>query len=259
MALDVKKLILKHQSWTSNALCFIPQKEHLNSKVLAILTHGYTDHKGSILPWASRLMEIGIPTFLFDLPGHYLGSYNEVLQFDEFKNEAHHLFSNAFQMLQKALNEELNNSTIILGGHSLGGLLALKATDLTTFNNQKVIGIGVGIGLAPINGTHLFNTDFYKNTLLLREQMVCPALSPANVFPWIKEEKAHLSIKNKRLHLITGDDDLVVGKDGTERLLDLLKENNNQVTIEKPKRLPHHMPELAASYIKKFLQDEKII
>ena len=56
------------------------------------------------------------------------------------------------------------------------------------------------------------------------------------------------------IHLITGIDDLVVGNDGMERFAEALALQNNTVTIEKPNKLPHHEPQLAAVHIKNVLK-----
>ena len=108
--------------------------------------------------------------------------------------------------------------------------------------------------MAPKNVVHLFDTPFYKSTLKVREQLVSPALNPDNVFPWIKEEKNHLNLENQDIHLISGIDDLVVGEDGVERFKQALEEKNNRVTMEKPSKLPHHEPQLAAAHVKKYLK-----
>ena len=143
---------------------------------------------------------------------------------------------------------------MVLGGHSLGSLLALKALTMKEFEPYKKLGIGVGLGMAPKDVVHLFDTPFYKSTLKVREQLVSPELKPDNVFPWIRDEKYNLQITNQDIHLISGDDDLVVGNDGMERFLENLVQKNNRVTIERPSKLPHHEPQGAASYVKKYLK-----
>ena len=72
----------------SNALLFLPDPSRPIKEGLAVFCHGYTAHKGDLLTWASRLSEEGLTTLIFDIPGHYLGSYNEVESFEEFKNFA---------------------------------------------------------------------------------------------------------------------------------------------------------------------------
>ncbi len=250
-----KALIPYNQDTFTHALVFHPSKESYEGKQ-AIFCHGYTADKGSILNWGIRLQEVGIKVILFDLPGHYLGNFSEVLDFEYFKENAHKLFYEAYKILNKDSQAEASSTALILGGHSLGALLALKAMELEAFSNIKKVGIGVGIGMAPKKGLHLFDTPFYKQTLLLRNQLISSALHSDNVFPWIKDEKEKIAIKNQKIHLITGIDDLVVGNDGMERFRDKLIENSNDVSFEKPSRLPHHEPNLAAVHIKKYLKDK---
>ena len=117
----------------------------------------------------------------------------------------------------------------------------------------------VGFGLPPQGVTHIFNTPFYKSTLHLRAQLVSPQLPPDEVFPWIKKRKEELDLTMQRIHFITGEDDVVVGKDGSQRLAKQLSDLGNDVTIEAPKRLAHHQPELAGPYIKKFLKSQSFL
>ncbi len=257
MTLRIKKCELTKGSWRSNAFIFLPSENTAQKSLVGLFTHGYTSHKGSILTWPTRLAEEGIASILFDLPGHYLGSFNEVSSFEEFKKGAHELFIKAHEELGKEVS--LEAKTLVFAGHSLGGLLSCKALGLKEFENKKKLAIAVGLGLAPDQGTHLFETDFYKNTLIIREQLVSPVLCHKNVFDWLKSEKENLTISGHRVHLITGMDDLVVGKSGSERLKELLEGLGNQVTLDRPTKLPHHMPEMGAPFVKKFLKTEKLI
>jgi predicted esterase len=252
--MKVIKHYLPYADQKTNALLFVPPDAVELKTAVALFTHGYTADKGSIINWSVRLAEVGIPSVLFDLPGHYLGNFSEVSDFEFFKHHAHDLFAEAFKLLENYKIDE-----VILGGHSLGAMLALKAIDLPNFKDYKKRAIGVGIGMAPQNAIHLFDTPFYKSTLNLREQLVSPALNSSNVFPWIKEEKQHVSVKGHTIHLITGLDDLVVGEDGAERFKALLDANGNITTIEKPTKLPHHEPQLAAGHIKKYLKSVGLI
>lgn len=254
---------LDFEKTKTNTMYFLPEEMNEEVPVFALFTHGYTADKSSILNWCLRLTEVGVPCALFDIPGHYLGNYSEVESFEYFTEHAHELFVEAFNGLTKAFLEEyplndhlLSKDTLklVLGGHSLGSLLALKAATLSIFSDYEKQVIGVGLGMAPQDMVHLFDSPFYKSTLNIREQLVSKALTADNVFPWIKEEKQRLTIKDTSIHLISGEDDLVVGEDGVERLRDDLLTRNNIVTVEKPSRLPHHEPQLAASYVKKFLR-----
>jgi len=49
---------------------------------------------------------------------------------------------------------------------------------------------------------------------------------------------------------------VVVGEDGMERFATYLESLGNIVSMEKPKKLAHHVPENAAPHIKKFFKDE---
>ncbi len=252
--MKVLKEYLPYADQKTNAMLFLPDEDVETKSTVAIFTHGYTADKGSIINWPIRLAEMGVPCVLFDLPGHYLGNYSEVESFDYFKDHAHELFYSAFTLLSDFKIDE-----VILGGHSLGAMLALKALNLPQFQNYNKRAICVGIGMAPKNVVHLFDTPFYKTTLNLREQLVSKALCSANVFPWIKKEKEDIKLLGHTIHLITGIDDLVVGNDGTERFKELLELQGNIVTIERPTRLPHHEPQLAASHVKKYLKKMELI
>ncbi|MBC7540867.1 MAG: alpha/beta hydrolase [Bacteriovorax sp.] len=265
--MKVTKLFLNYQSQKTNALVFLPEVggeiEGDVKATFAILTHGYTADKSSIINWPIRLAEAGVSCILFDLPGHYLGNFSEVEDFEHFKNHGHELFYEAFLSLKKSFIEEfplhenlLENDQLklVLGGHSLGAMLSLKALMLPEFKDFQKLSIAVGLGMAPKDVVHIFDTPFYKSTLKVREQLVSPALKPDNVFPWIKEEKQTIDVHDLTIHLITGADDLVVGNDGMERFAEVLKAQNNSVTTEKPAKLPHHEPQLAASYLKKYLK-----
>ena len=242
-----------------HALGFLPDPEkHSKINSMALFTHGYTSHKGSLLTWASRLVEEGVAVLIFDLPGHYLGGFFEVESFDSFKSSAHRLFCSAHKILASKLPEN-EFEQIILGGHSLGALLSLNALNDPYFADKNCRSICVGLGVLEEGKTHLFETPFYKSTLVLREQLVSPELSPEKVFSWIREEKHRLAVKNKIIHMITGEDDLVVGDQGSERIAAHLKSLGNMVSLEKPTKLPHHFPEQAASFIKKYFRKENLL
>lgn len=261
--MKITKNTLNYQDQNTNVMYFLPAFTDEVKPTFAVITHGYTADKSSIITWAIRLAEVGVSVALFDLPGHYQGNYSEVKDFGYFKSHAHELFSQAFKGLIAAFKEEFplnehfsepSTLKLVLAGHSLGAMLSLKAIGIPEFSNYKKLVIGVGLGMAPKGVVHLFDTPFYKSTLQVREQLVSPELKPDNVFPWIKEEKQSIQISNQQIHLITGVDDLVVGDDGMERFQESLILKNNKVTIDKPSKLPHHEPGLAASYIKKYLK-----
>ncbi len=266
MTIKIKKIKLSYIDQEVHALLFLPDASKVVKPSFGIFTHGYTSHKASILTWPSRLVEEGMSCLIFDLPGHYLGGFNEVEDFELFKTEAPKLFTQALTCLKDCFLEEFplyehyldsDELKVAIGGHSLGALLSLLA--LEEMNESDLTAICVGFGLPPEGVTHIFDTPFYKATLNLRSQLVSPGLDPKKVFPWIKKAKEKLSIANHNIHFITGDDDLVVGNDGSERLVKSLAQYGNHVTLEKPSKLPHHQPELAAVHIKRSLKELGLI
>lgn len=255
MGIKLTKKVLNNSYFQFNAMALIPDTERTEYKHWALFTHGYTASKRDNLSWAQRLAESGIPSVIFDLPGHYLGSFHECESFEDFKSYAHHCFKDAFDFLQHTLDQS-SPSSVILGGHSLGAMLSIKAQELSFLDQFNTISIGVGLGIGQHKTTHLFETSFYQKTLDLRRQLVSPALDSDNVFAWIKEEKLNVAVTGKRIHLITGEDDIVVGKGGMDAFSFILQEKGNTVTSQEPKRLPHHEPSMAASHIYHFLKKE---
>jgi len=235
--------VLSTNGLNVNSLTFIPPKQKLDPTIRAIFTHGYTSHKSSILSWASRLSIAGISVTIFDLPGHYLGGFNDFQDFSIFTNETPELFMKASQYQQGLLNQPA--SKLILGGHSLGALLSLQAAKL--FDIEKYLYL-VGFGMSEQDTTHFFATDFFRKTLNIRKQLVSKHLDPDVVFKWIKDQKQLIDLKNEKICLISGLDDVVVGENGADHLASKL-EIHNEVHLIKPKRLPHNLPELASTHI----------
>ncbi len=234
---------LKTDGLNVNSLTFIPAQDKLKPNMRAIFTHGYTSHKSSILSWASRLSLVGIPVTIFDLPGHYLGGFNDFQDFATFTNEAPKLFVKA----QEFQNQQLNQAPdkLILGGHSLGALISLHAAKL--FDIEKYLFL-VGFGMNDQDTKHFFATDFFRKTLNIRKQLVSKHLDPDIVFQWIRDQKQLLDNKNEKICLISGEDDVVIGPQGADNLAKKL-ELHNEVHLIKPKRLPHNQPEMAATHI----------
>lgn len=259
MSIKIEKCKLEYLGWTVEAMIFIPSPDVQSSESVALISHGYTSSKNSVLNWAIRLAEEGVPCLLFDQPGHYLGSFNEVEDFEEYQESAHEMFLMAKAELEKHIGGSSSYQRMILCGHSLSGLLSLKALNLPEFAYSNTIAVAVGLGMAPLDKLHLFDTPLFKSTLLLREQFVSPALGYKAVFKWIKEEKEALELENKEVYLLCGEDDNVVGADGAERLQQLLLDQGNKVILEKPKKMPHHQPEMAAPHLKKLLRDHSLI
>lgn len=246
-----------------NAFAFIPSLTS-NKKIRpewALFTHGYTSHKGDCLNWATRLVESGVPCLIFDQPGHYLGSFNELNSWEDFKDHAHELFAEAFIRLNSLMEIHLgvgqypSPKSIILGGHSLGAFTSIKALELKAFQDLSKLAVAVGIGIGQRQATHLFETAFYEKTLSLRRQLVSPHLDSKVVFSWLKNEKENMNVFSQRIHCITGEDDIVVGGGGLEAFIEVLEKNSNVVTFDRPKKLPHHEPGGAAPHIYAFLKN----
>ena len=255
----IKKTYLTYLSWKVEAFIFLPKKLS-NSNTLAIFTHGYTSHKGSLISWGHKLANASIPALIFDLPGHYLGSFNEVESFEEFECHAHELFLAAYQQFSKICPELSNISamTTILGGHSLGALLALKALGMHEFSQCSKLGIAVGYGLQDDYKSHTLEGPFFKDVLTTRSQLVSQELSPEKLFPWVAKSKQDLEILGHDIFLITGKDDYVVGTNGLNNIKKLL-EKDNRITTIVPPHLPHHQPELAATHIRSLLKKTNLI
>lgn len=258
MLLTLSKHILQVEGLKVNAFAVFPsQKQERAASAWAIMSHGYTADKSSILNWAQRLASENCPALLFDLPGHYLGSFNEVEDIKQFAELAPKFFDQAYMLLQKLLGE---CPRLVLTGHSLGALLALKAlsTSDSPFSSLEKRAVVVGLGHAPEDGQHLFETPLYKSTLHLRAQLVSPALAPQHMLPWIHKEKEKLQLNpSDCVHFISGLDDLVATAENVDSLVLQLKKNGARITCEHPARLPHHQPELAAGLIKSYLKKEQ--
>ena len=244
MSVKILKRTLKSDHFTFNSMIFIAD-EGIARNTIALFTHGYTASKADLISWASRISDAGISSIIFDLPGHLLGSYNEVDHFETFTEHSIDCFDVAFKELKSEVG--FNPDTLILGGHSLGALLSIKALEFLS---------AVGLGISQHETTHLFNSSFYEKTLNIRRQLVCESLDSDKMFPWISEEKENISIRGERIHLITGKDDVVVGLGGVNEFGDKLEALGNNVSISEPTRLPHNNPELAGSHIYSFLKKE---
>lgn len=255
--LSIDKIVLTVNATKVNALLFRPPTQKLKNNGLAIFTHGYTSHKGSIFTWAQKLCDDGLPTLIFDQPGHFTGSFHEVASFEDFKIDAPLLFKEALAKLTQAYPDQANK--LLVGGHSLGALTSILAVQNNLFEGYQVFHCGVGFGVPPEGITHVFDTPFYQATVRARAEMVSTHLNPDTVFPWIKDQKFHLSLSGHQIHLISGEDDVVVGKEGMENFAKILTELGNNVTIDKPKKLGHHLPDMAGSFVKKYAKKLELI
>lgn len=246
--IDVQKHVIETPQQKTHALSFNPVQS--SRQLVAVFTHGYTSHKDSILSWASRFAQEGIPCVLFDLPGHRLGHFYETPSLEVFTKETPQLFAKALSLVA---NEE--TTTVVLGGHSLGALMATHALKSEAFKQYERLGICVGYGMAPSDRPHVFSSNFFAKTMEVRGQLVDHVIRPEEVFPWIKEQKETLQISGEKFFVLNGLDDVVVGRGAGERLKDKLVELGNEVDLDEPQNLPHHQPERAAphlfAYIKK--------
>ena len=59
----------------------------------------------------------------------------------------------------------------------------------------------------------------------------------------------------ERVHLITGEDDVVVGQNGAEKLQQHLLDHQIPTSLNRPKKLPHHRPDEGAIHIFSDLRD----
>ncbi len=252
MSYTIETKHISCRGWNIDALLFIPLN-HQENAPHAVFTHGYTDHKGSLVNWGARLAKKGIPVVIFDLPGHYLGSFNEVETFEEFKDHAHESFYAAYLALSERISHSSNR--LLLGGHSLGALLSLRAMELSEFSQFELLNIAVGFGLGEGNGAHVLEGPLFESTMFARKQLVSPALRPENMFPWLKNEKKVLPTKNKRVHLICGENDGIIFKNGIDNMKSILEANGNDVSVKMPRRMPHHLPDLAGIHIELFLKN----
>lgn len=260
MSIKIIPVVLQNKYFTFNGLAFLPSTADDAPSIKCewcVFSHGYTASKSDCLNWATRVCEAGSPAIIFDHPGHYLGGINIVNSFEEFSAHAHKNYALAFEKLEELMQEHsiTECKTLVLGGHSLGALLALKALNLEEFSNLETLAIGVGIGISQHKSVHLFESDFYQKTLNVRRQLVSPSLDSDLMFPWIKDEKLKLNLFQKRIHLITGLDDVVVGSGGMEALRFELSQQNH-VTANGPTKLQHHDPSGAATHIYSFLKKE---
>ena len=119
------------------------------------------------------------------------------------------------------------------------------------YDQLSAIAVGLGINST---GKHLYSTKLFAKTLQIRNCYVDPHISTNKIFPWIKEQKEQLNLSGKKIHLITGQDDLVVGAGGMKNLIEKLK-NKNNITFDEPAKLAHHLPEQAAKLISRFITD----
>ncbi len=231
---------LKLFEWQVEALIFLPPSWQQKSfSRVCIATHGYTADKSSLLQWGIHLAKREIPTIIFDLPGHYLGSFNEVNEFNLFTQHVHQLFINAYHAISSLLN---TTPKIILAGHSLGSYLALKASELPVLKPlcTKIIVVGYGIN----QGTHPLLKSFFRPLIEMRAPLVSPAIAPEKLLKWLEQEKNQVICTNQNIQFITGENDVIITPHATKQAAKLLA-SRNQIEMLFPRNLPHNQPELA--------------
>lgn len=84
------------------------------------IVHGLGEHGGRYAPLAETLQERGIASYALDLRGHGIseGIRGHVTRFDQFLDD-----------MEAFARETLSEPPTFLLGHSLGGLIALRATE----------------------------------------------------------------------------------------------------------------------------------
>lgn len=251
----IDKKVLRLQKWKVEAFFFLPT-EIKSFETVALFTHGYTADKSTLLNWGVQLSNRNIPTVLFDLPGHYLGSFNEVDSFQEFNQHVHRLYESAMKEFEQLIpSEKIEN--VVIGGHSLGGLISLRASELKIFKKLQRWIIPVGYGIAK-EGNHPLLSNFFQPFLKVRKELVSSAIAPEIVLPWIESNKSSVQCKDERIHLISGKDDVITTADAAQRAVSLLGQHNN-VSSDFPDHLPHHLPELAIRNILQFLRKNSLL
>lgn len=240
-----------------------PENESCWTGKVAIFTHGYTSHKGSLLLWGKRLTEEGCAVILFDLPGHYLGGHHPIEEFSHFSEKAHTLFIEHFLIWRQRAIERWNLSesdldpyrlSLILGGHSLGALLAVKAMALSEFKAFEKKAFCVGLGIE----SDALSSPFYAGTLNFRAELISPCLRPATMLPWVKKEKSALhllgALSGEKIFLITGEDDFIAPPEAAKKLEAKLTTLGCKVTLAIFPHLPHDTPERATPHLAQLIK-----
>lgn len=231
-------------------MSFLPDPSRAQTGTLAVFAPGYTSEKSQLLAWGTGLAALGVPTLIFDLPGHYLGNRHPLGSFEDFRRHTPHLFGRGLEILTERAPERARDAYhVVLGGHSLGALMAAEAIQLPRFEPFARMLIGVGLGASSPDGTHVFETELYRQTLEVRRQLVAPCLAPDRIIPWIKEDKANVTLAGETVFLLTGKDDLVATPSSVARLEEILRRKGNLVTTKVVRRLAHHQPDAAATHI----------
>lgn len=247
-----------------NALLFVPQDADASSSSVsfasvAICTHGYTSHKGDLIAWADKLTGENIPTLLFDLPGHYLGSFNEVSSLASFFTVAPALFKQAFLQISNHI-QLTSDVKIILGGHSLGALVSIIAGgDQSQWQSHHLLHICVGLGVSAGLSKHLFSAPLFAEIMQMREQFVSSCLQASSLLPELYKQKLALKPVQQKIILMVGEDDIISPPADVSRLKKQLEQYTDDVEMITQKHMPHNLPERAATTIRSVLKSRNYI
>lgn len=227
-------------------------RSDLPIKSLVLMAHGYTAYKAQMQNWAFRLLDLGCACSIIDLPGHRLGHFFDVSNFEDFKKQSSLIFPKVLQDLTQSLKLDPNQlQKIFFSGHSLGGFLALKGFESLESNlhsKMHYICVGLGTNLANEKQNHFLENSFFAKTLKFRNALVSECLHSDKVFAWLKDAKTQLKINQSKIHLITGENDLIAPPAQIENLASILRPHN-QVEITIQKQLSHHEPEKASPIV----------
>lgn len=211
-----------------------------HSPFTCIFTHGFTTSKQDLTSWLMKCAELKISCCIFDLPNHLLGESTPVSS-DIFKEESHLLFHEA---------EKLFPSTqkFVYGGFSLGSLFAIEAS----LKKSPAALILAGFGFDDNYKEHIYESQAFSFLLQFRSKLIVN-LDSKDLFRWVQKKKETMILQHQEIILISGEDDLVVGKQGMENLSMFLGETNNY-TIIKPPYLGHHFPDKISSFLERPLR-----
>ncbi|MDA8792538.1 alpha/beta fold hydrolase [Bacteriovoracaceae bacterium] len=250
----LSKGTFRHNQVESHYLLANPENirtDRFGNTPVAIFTHGFTSNKQDLLNWMQKFASNQVPVLIFDLPGHYLGNLTDVESIHEFHQATDQFFQQAKTLLESTVQQ--SNLFYLVGGHSLGALLSLLVLDNVFPKTEQTLSLIVGLGSPKENEQHFFDTELFSETRKFRDQLVSPAINMKDLFAWSHDIKRTIQVKNRKIHLICGENDVVVGPEGVERLLEHLK-SQNEVTLDKPKKLSHHEPQLAHVHLYSYLK-----
>lgn len=233
--MNIFKTYLNVNSLKVSAMVY---KSH--SPFTCIFTHGFTTSKQDLTSWLMKCVEMQISCCIFDLPNHLLGESSEVSA-DIFKKESHLLFFEAAKLFP--LTEKF-----IYGGFSLGSLFAIEASLI----KKPAAIVLAGFGFDYHYKQHIYESQAFSFLLKFRSKLITN-LDSKDLFQWVQQKKEEMIITDQNIILISGEDDLVVGKQGMENLMQHLG-NTNHYTMIKPPYLGHHFPDKVSSFLERPLK-----